>query len=104
MPLPQTPQPCSVPRYERTTLHTPHKLSDLQADILLLCGSPHTLTHILTSLQAIHQRPHLYCDIWLEITKLRKHGLLVMYPPILAGIPTFNLPTLPNYQSRRLAA
>lgn len=96
------PPPCAVPRYERTTLHTPHKLTDLQADILLLCGAPHTLQHILTSLDALYQRPHLYKDIWLEIVKLRKHGLLAIHPPLLAPIPLVALPQ--KHHDRRLAA
>lgn len=91
--------PCSVPRYERTTLYTPHKLTDLQADILILLGAPHTLEHVLKSLQALHQRPHLYRDIWQEIVILRKHGLIKIYPPqIVYVVPRNNVFERPQFK------
>ena len=100
-----TPQTCTVPRYERTSLAAPDgvELTELQGYILLLCAKPHTLKFILTAFNAITLQARPYCDVYMAITQLRKLGLLVMYPPVIAGTPV-KLPSIPNYQQWRYAA
>lgn len=106
MSLPQAPTPCPRPRFERTGLAAPLgvELNELQGYILLLTGKPHTLTYLINAVNTLTNDPTTYARIWLEITRLRKLGLLVMYPPLLAA-PALKLPAIPNYQSsRRYAA
>ena len=95
--------PASAPTFERTTLHTPHELTPLQADILLLCAKPRTIRYLLNVLQVLQPEPDRPADIWLAITQLRKHGLIAMLLPKPA-IPFVHLPTIPNYQKGRLVA
>ena len=98
------PQSCAVPRYERTGFAVPAgiELNEMQGYILLLCGKPHTLTHILNCINTLTLEYRPYCDLYLEIGRLRKLGLLTMHLP--APIPAIHLPTIPNYQSRRIVA
>ena len=103
-----TPQPASVPTYERTTLDTTQLLSELQGYILLLTSKPHTLTYLLTCISTITNEPHTYARVWNEIVKLRRLGLLIVHPPQDAPrVPLTNISDYqfkPAYQKVRYAA